>query len=65
TFVVIASLVICGALADNPPPSYKPQYPEAPAQYSFEWQVKDDYSKNDFGQNEERYGENTKGNTKG
>ena len=54
------------ALADQPPPPpspYQPQpkypAPEEPAQYRFEWQVKDDYSKNDYGQQEEREGANT------
>ena len=48
------------ALADNPPPSYhEPSYP--PASYSFSWGVKDDYSKNDFGQDETRAGDKTTG----
>ena len=47
--------------ADNPAPSYEPEYPSVPAQYQFQWQVKDDYSNNDFGQNEERDGDNTSG----
>merc|ERR1712154_200314 len=38
---------------DHPAPAYKePAY--APASYSYNWAVKDDYSGNDFGQNEER-----------
>ena len=50
------------ASADSPPPSYKePSYPAAPASYSFSWAVKDDYSKNDFGQDESRAGDKTTG----
>merc|ERR1712168_1376939 len=45
-------------LADQPISSYapapQPSYPSVPAQYSYSWAVKDDYSGNDFGQNEER-----------
>merc|ERR1712168_1369308 len=45
-------------LADQPISSYapapQPSYPSVPAQYSYNWAVKDDYSGNDFGQNEER-----------
>jgi len=46
-----------------PAPAYPapaPAYSE-PAAYSFEWLVKDDYSKNDYGQKESRSGANTKG----
>ena len=32
-----------------------------PAHYYFDWQVKDDYQYSDFGQQEERYGYDTKG----
>eukprot|EP00095_Tigriopus_kingsejongensis_P004741 maker-scaffold1922_size24901-snap-gene-0.7 protein:Tk04741 transcript:maker-scaffold1922_size24901-snap-gene-0.7-mRNA-1 annotation:"hypothetical protein DAPPUDRAFT_301174" len=61
TFVLFTVIALGGVLADNPPQSYQPEYPDAPAQYSFDWQVKDDYSQNDFGQQEERDGDNTKG----
>ena len=48
------------ALADNPPPGYsEPSYPAA--SYSFSWAVLDDYSKNDFGQDENRAGDKTSG----
>lgn len=46
-----------------PAPAYQP-VPEpayAPAAYSFEWLVKDDYSKNDYGQKESRNGKNSQG----
>lgn len=36
-------------------------YPSVPAQYSYSWAVKDDYSGNDFGQNEERNDDLTTG----
>ena len=52
---------LASALADKPPPSYQqPSYSE-PASYSFSWAVKDDYSKNDFGQDESRSGDKTTG----
>ena len=38
----------------------EPSY--GPASYSYNWAVKDDYSNNDFGQNEERNGDVTTGN---
>ena len=69
---MIASLLvlsIASALADQPAPSYAPapapSYHEpsydAPASYSYSWAVKDDYSKNDYGQNEKREGKSTSG----
>ncbi|XP_050720279.1 pro-resilin-like [Eriocheir sinensis] len=46
----------------NPPqPSYGPAEPTAPAQYNFNWAVKDDYSSNDFGHEETRNGYDTQG----
>ena len=55
-------LSVASALADQPAPSYAPapSYDE-PASYSFSWAVKDDYSKNDYGQNEQREGKSTSG----
>ncbi|KAK8392564.1 hypothetical protein O3P69_014752 [Scylla paramamosain] len=44
-----------------PAPSYGPAEPTGPAQYNFNWAVKDDYSGNDFGQEESRDGYNTQG----
>ena len=42
------------------PQAYKePEY--GPAQYNYNWAVKDDYSGNDFGQQEERNGDLTTG----
>ncbi|XP_042857111.1 pro-resilin-like [Penaeus japonicus] len=40
----------------SPPPSY-----QSPAQYNFDWLVKDDYSGNDYGHQESRDGYNTQG----
>ena len=54
-------LAVAYAAADKPPPSYaEPAYSE-PASYSYSWAVKDDYSKNDYGQDEKREGANTSG----
>merc|ERR1712038_999856 len=41
-------------------PAPAPAY-SGPAAYSFEWLVKDDYTKNDYGQKESRSGANTQG----
>ena len=38
----------------SPPRSYAPQYPSAPAAYSFHWAVQDDYSHNNYGHQENR-----------
>ncbi|XP_042870815.1 cuticle protein 7-like [Penaeus japonicus] len=45
-----------------PAPSYRPapSY-QAPAKYDYEWGVRDSYSGNDFGHNEDRDGYNTRG----
>ena len=47
--------------APAPAPTYGGYGPTLPASYSFAWAVKDDYSGNDFGQNEAREADNTKG----
>merc|ERR1712110_1147608 len=61
TVMGIVMLAVAYAAADKPPPSYaEPAYSE-PASYSYSWAVKDDYSKNDYGQNEKREGANTAG----
>ena len=36
-------------------------YPSTPPKYEYEWQVNDNYSKNNYGQTEERDGSNTVG----
>ncbi len=53
-------------IADDSPRSYQPAptYKEpsyGPAQYSYNWAVKDDYSGNNYGQAEERNGDKTTG----
>ncbi|XP_071551231.1 larval cuticle protein A2B-like [Panulirus ornatus] len=49
--------------APPPPPAYGPPAPppEAYPKYEFTWNVKDDYSGNDFGQDEKRDGYDTQG----
>nr|XP_045601754.1 cuticle protein 7-like [Procambarus clarkii] len=37
------------------------QYPDAPAQYNFQWDVNDEYSGNFYGHREQRDGDNTQG----
>ena len=54
------------AAAPSPdsPASYAPAapaYPDAPAAYSFNWAVKDDYTNNNYGQDEKRDGYATSG----
>ncbi|XP_047493506.1 cuticle protein 19-like [Penaeus chinensis] len=39
----------------------QPEYPSAPAQYNFQWDVNDQYSGNFYGQQEQRDGDNTQG----
>ncbi|XP_047472516.1 cuticle protein 18.6-like [Penaeus chinensis] len=50
------------APAYNPPaPAYNAPAPSGPAQYDFNYAVKDDYSGNDFGHQEARDGYDTQG----
>ncbi|XP_037793878.1 cuticle protein 18.6-like [Penaeus monodon] len=50
------------APAYNPPaPAYNAPAPSGPAQYDFNYAVKDDYSGNDFGHQESRDGYDTQG----
>ncbi|XP_071536158.1 cuticle protein 8-like [Panulirus ornatus] len=44
-----------------PPPSYSAPQPVGPAQYTFNWNVKDDYAGNDYGHEETRNGYDTYG----
>ena len=48
---------------DNAPASYgsAPSYAPVPANYNYEWAVKDDYSNNNYGQAETRNGDKTSG----
>ncbi|XP_068216725.1 cuticle protein 7-like [Palaemon carinicauda] len=65
--LILAAVAIVCANADlspsygRPAPSYHAPAPAGPAQYDFNYAVKDDYSKNDFGQQETRNGYDTKG----
>merc|ERR1712002_856033 len=60
---VVASAIAMPDQRYAPPaPSYRqPAVADAPAQYSFDWAVKDEYSGNDFGQTENRDGDYTQG----
>nr|XP_027219311.1 pro-resilin-like [Penaeus vannamei]XP_027219312.1 pro-resilin-like [Penaeus vannamei] len=61
-FAVIAvALVVVAARPSDPYRHPPPTYGDAPAEYQFSYDVKDDYSKNDFGHSEDRSGYNTKG----
>ena len=48
---------------ENRPSSYSsvPSYSNVPASYTYDWAVKDDYSNNNYGQNESRDGDKTNG----
>ncbi|XP_042874708.1 cuticle protein 8-like [Penaeus japonicus] len=61
SFVLGLAAAALGA-PSQPPHGYAPapSY-QSPAQYNFDWLVKDDYSANDFGQQESRDGYNTQG----
>ncbi|XP_064111269.1 cuticle protein 8-like [Macrobrachium nipponense] len=65
--LIVVAVAVAYALADLPPsyespaPSYHTPAPVGPAQYNFNYAVKDDYSKNDFGHQEARDGFDTKG----
>jgi len=41
---------------DNAPSYAAPTYPDEPAKYAFSWAVKDDYTNNNYGQDENRDG---------
>ncbi|KAK7034471.1 hypothetical protein SK128_023576 [Halocaridina rubra] len=71
--LLIVALAATAVLADSPPyrppvPSYNAPAPaygssaaEGPAQYDFNYAVKDEYSGNDFGHQEARNGYDTQG----
>nr|XP_027238394.1 pro-resilin-like [Penaeus vannamei] len=60
--VVLGLAAACLAAPSQPPYGYSPppSY-QSPAQYNFDWVVKDDYSANDYGHQESRDGYNTQG----
>merc|ERR1711997_549316 len=53
-------LAVAAALPrpDGPPPA---AYPDVPAAYAYSWAVKDDYTNNNYGQDEKRDGYATSG----
>ena len=61
----LAALVKTSSTRPSPDnrPSYSsaPSYADVPASYTYDWAVKDDYSNNNYGQNESRYGDKTTG----
>ena len=58
SFYILPKLGLYVVLFSHPSPA--PAYGYAAPAYSFAWAVKDDYSKNNYGQNEAREGANTK-----
>ncbi|XP_071547560.1 pro-resilin-like [Panulirus ornatus] len=61
---VVALVLSVVALARAGPQggyNYEPQYPDAPAQYNFQWDVNDEYTGNYYGHQEQRDGPNTQG----
>ena len=82
--ILVFTILIVAAVADNPPPAYQPaptpaykpapapsykpapsyqepSYADVPASYSYQWAVKDDYSGNNYGQQESRNDKSTVG----
>ena len=61
----LAALVKTSSTRPSPDnrPSYSsaPSYADVPASYTYDWAVKDDYSNNNYGQNESRNGDKTTG----
>ena len=61
----LAALVKTSSARPSPDsrPSYgsTPSYADVPASYTYDWSVKDDYSNNNYGQNESRNGDKTTG----
>merc|ERR1712018_930297 len=62
-FAALINISIGRPSPDNAPASYSsaPTYASEPANYNYEWTVKDDYSNNNYGQAETRNGDNTSG----
>ncbi|XP_064111977.1 pro-resilin-like [Macrobrachium nipponense] len=65
--LIVAAVAFACASADlrpsygPPAPAYHASAPVGPAQYNFNYAVKDDNSRNDFGHQENRNGYDTKG----
>ncbi|XP_071536013.1 pro-resilin-like [Panulirus ornatus] len=58
---IVAAVAADGPTYRPPGPSYNAPAPPGPAQYTFDWNVKDDNSGNDFGHQESRDGYDTQG----
>ncbi|XP_068216730.1 pro-resilin-like [Palaemon carinicauda] len=59
--LVFVLLVVVAVASADSVPSYHAPAPAGPAQYNFNYAVKDDYSGNDFGHQEGRNGYDTQG----
>merc|ERR1711882_8137 len=60
--VFVAAALAEPAPAYAPAPAYKePAYPDEPPKYTYSYSVKDDYSSNNYGANEDRDGYATSG----
>ncbi|XP_057378726.1 pro-resilin-like [Daphnia carinata] len=59
--VFLFAIFVVATAASPKSNDYKDNYEYAPAQYEFGYGVKDDYAYVDFGHNENRNGDNTKG----
>ncbi|XP_042239743.1 pro-resilin-like [Homarus americanus] len=57
----LVALVVADTSYSPPSPSYNAPAPAGPAQYNFNWKVRDDNSGNDFGHDEARNGYDTQG----
>ncbi|XP_071536222.1 pro-resilin-like [Panulirus ornatus] len=58
---LVAAVAAEGPTYRPPGPSYNAIAPPGPARYTFDWNVKDDNSGNDFGHQESRDGYDTQG----
>ena len=67
TASVFALAALVKTSSTRPSPDNRPSYSSAssyadvPASYTYDWAVKDDYSNNNYGQNESRNGDKTTG----
>lgn len=61
TFIALAALATVALARPDQPRSYEPEPSYGPASYDFNWAVQDDYSKNNYGQQEARNGDKTTG----
>ena len=54
-------MLVATVLADTAPAYNEPAYPDEPPKYTYSYSVKDDYSNNNYGANEDRDGYATSG----